>query len=105
MPDTALAAALAAAKASFPHAVKGKRAEIDPALWDGYLQAKHIAAQQQAIADLYEAHIREQAQDAAILTIHGIKVATRIITVVTGASFTKDYYRRTAGESDTSTDD
>jgi hypothetical protein len=98
------AAALAAAKAAHPDAVKGKRAEISHALWFGYLQAKRAAAEQQVIADLYEAQIREETGDAQILTIRGIKIATRIITPVTGISFTKDYYRRAAGENETPDD-
>jgi hypothetical protein len=97
------AAALAAAKARHKM-TRGESAEVDRNTWLAYQGAKRNAEVYQAEADKFEARLREQARDAQILTVRGIRVATRIITPVTGASFTKDYYRRTPGESSTDED-
>jgi hypothetical protein len=107
MPDTELtpAAALAAAKTRADWLpVKGKTAEVSERDWIDYSNARIAAERWAAHVAATEARLREQAKDAQILTVNGVRVATRIITPVTGATFTKDYYRRTPGESSTSDD-
>jgi hypothetical protein len=75
--------------------VKGKAAGIPAALWDQYLYAAAELADRQAMLDMAEAEIREVAGDAQVLTVGGAKVAVRIRQHVTGASWVKDFYRRT----------
>ena len=79
----------------WPDPVKGKQAEIDSRLWTDYTDWKRAADDAAEIAAQYEKLIREQAGDAAVLTVNGTRVAVRVVQDVTGASWRKDFYRRT----------
>jgi YqaJ-like viral recombinase domain len=89
-------ATLAALRARFVP-LKGKEAEIDAALWERWETSKRRIDHWEGVARLEEAEIREQLGEATILTVGGVKVATR----VTGESPVKahtrhnDYIRRT----------
>lgn len=84
---------LGALKAMYPP-VKGRSADIPAALWDEYLYAAAEVADREALRDMVEAEIREQAGDAQVLTVDGAKVAVRVTQEVRNASWVKDFYRR-----------
>lgn len=77
--------------------VKGKQTEIDRNLWIAYKSAQQARDAYQEQMDALELRIREQAPDAAVLTVNGARVAVRVVQNAT-ASWRKDFYRRTAAK-------
>jgi putative phage-type endonuclease len=76
-PD-ASAATLAAVRARFTRQ-PDKQAEIDPAVWDAYDEARDLLDEAKGEAQLWEINVREQAGEASVLTVNGRIVARRII--------------------------
>lgn len=81
----------------WPDPVPGKVSDVDPELWAHYLTCKASAGQWDDMARKADAQIHEQIGDAAILFVDGRKVAVRVVQDVTGASWRKDFFRRTGG--------
>lgn len=77
-----------------PDLIRGKSAEVDPDLWDRWLNAKHLADQATEILNGYQDAILEQTGGAQYLTVNGVKVATRVVRKVENASWTDDHFRR-----------
>lgn len=75
-PD-ASSATLAALKARFADPAKTKEAEIDPVLIHGWDRGRKKRAEGEDEVAYFENLIREYAGDAGILTVNGVKVATR----------------------------
>jgi hypothetical protein len=78
--------------------VPGRQAEVDRNLWLGFRNAQQARDAYQEQMDAYELKIREQAPDAAALTVNGRKVAVRVTQNVESASWRKDFYRRLPGD-------
>lgn len=89
-------ATLAALRARFVP-LKGKEAEIDADLWQTFDDLKDAITATEEHCRLFEAKIREQLGEATILTVGGVKVATRITgkSLVKAHTRTSDYIRRT----------
>jgi putative phage-type endonuclease len=100
-PDSS-AATLAAVRARFAKA-PGKEAEINSDLFMKWDLARKQMEDWTDSARALEIRIREQAGEASILTVGGVKVATRVVSDAQVKAHTRhvDYYRRvTVKESD-----
>lgn len=102
-PD-ASSATLAALKARFADPARDKEAEIDGGLWDAWDHFKDQVDQYKQAAQKLENQIREQAGEARILTVGGVKVAVRVTGDQQVKAHTRhvDYIRRTAAKGETS---
>jgi putative phage-type endonuclease len=93
-PDSS-AATLAAVRARFTRQ-PDKQAEIDPAVWDAYDEARNLLDEAKQEAQLWEINVREQAGEASVLTVDGRVVARRVIVDAQVKAHTRhqDYLRR-----------
>jgi hypothetical protein len=93
-PD-ASAATLAAVRARFTRQ-PDKQAEVDGTLWAAWSDARDCMAHFEAKARGYESELREQAQEASVLTVDGQPVARRIISDAHVKAFDRhqDYLKR-----------
>ena len=101
-PD-ASSATLAALKARFADPRKTKEAEVEAVLWAGFDEAKRYAAEYEQAAKGYEASIRKEIGEAGIITVGGVKVATRqryTVKAHTRRESTVDKIVRSKGEAD-----
>ena len=94
-PDGSLAS-LAALKARFADPRKDKAAEVDGTLYAAWSDTRDLIRHYEDKARGYENELREQAGDAQVLTVDGIKVATRVVSRAEVKAHVRhqDYYRR-----------
>lgn len=87
------AAELAELKQGYPAPVPGKSAQVDR---DSWLMFQHLRKQVDKFKALLaneESHLREQVGDAKYLMVGDVRVGTRAIRQVKGATWTQDYLR------------
>jgi putative phage-type endonuclease len=99
-PDGSLAT-LAALRARY-QPFKGKEAEIDADLWDVWQHWKNTEDEAGTMRRANEALIREQAGEATVLTVAGVRVATRVVSESQVKAHTRhnDYIRRATRKED-----